>query len=549
MSHTFLHPRTYMSLICAIYFRGDMEPPVIEEYKVGPLPDVTSHSKIVTPAWKANIPYRLRNFYATLDSIALGQLLKKELGAAHDLLVEVTGYSYINCSDNCLLFQPGFPGYYASSARKIVLVMTRKLEGDFIQPIGLEVRVDMSDLNWRQWTIDQVWFQGQYFDNMEDFVQRLDRSPFQNDLRPTVYDPTDRNLFSALHFRGDPLPNEPPRRGPTCYMPDGRRFAVDRHRVTWQGWKFDVNMRTEISLQLHDVRFKGERIAYELGLSEIGVIYSGSSFAGMRTAFLDGGFPLGSFTQELFPEIDCPTDAVFFDFAHFWGWAPVKFRRSACVFELNQGVPLRRFYTSNSQGSYHYMQGMTNNVLVLRAIITLGNYDYIMDYIFHQTGAVEVKVTLSGYVFSTFFTQEQGNRFGFEIAPDVMGIIHNHLIQYKVDMDVLGTENRFETLDIVMEPIADVVDNLVDFRVQSFQRQLRQTETEAAIRYNFDNPKYYLMGNTNYNNSYGNQRSYRILPVTMGKNILPEGWEIEKGYAWARYQVDQLRLAIYTLLF
>ncbi len=516
-----------------------MDPPLIEEYKVGPLPEVTSHSKIETPAWKGNIPYRLRDFVVFIDLIALDQVLRKELAVAHDLLLEVTGYSYVDCSDNCLIFQSGYPGY-APTARKITLVMTRQLEGSFIHPVGLEVRVDTLNLNWRQWTIDQVWFQGQYYTSIEDFVENFDRSPYQNGSDPIVYDPTDRNLFSALHFRGDPLPDEPPRRGPTCYMPDGRRLAVDRHRVAWQGWQFDVNMRTEIGLQLHDIRFKGERIAYELGLSEIGVIYSGASLTGMRSAFLEGGFPLGAMTQELFPEIDCPADAVFFDFAHFWGWAPIKFRRSACVFELNQGVPLRRFFASNSQGGYHYMQGMTNNVLVLRAIITLGNYDYILDYIFHQTGALEVKVTLNGYVFSSFFTQEQGNRFGFEIAPDVMGMIHNHLIQYKVDLDILGTENRFETLDIVMEPVDDVVDNLVDYQVQVFQRRLKQTETEAAIRYSFDNPKYYIMGNTNYNNSYGSQRSYRVLPVNMGKNILPEGWKIEKGYAWARYQVDQI---------
>ncbi len=514
-----------------------MDPPLIEEYKVGPLPDVTSHSKIDSPAWKGNIPYRLRDFVAFIDFIALDEILKRELATAHDLLLQVTGHSYVSCTTNCLTFHAGYPGY-TPSARKIIIVLTRQREGSFIHPIGLEVRVDTSNLDWRQWTVDQVWFRGQYFANIEDFVQRFDRSPFQNDFKPREYDPLDRNLFSALHFRGDPLPDEPPRRGPTCYMPDGRRFSVDRHRVTWQGWQFDVNMRTEISLQLHDIRFKGERVVYELGLSEIGVVYSGASFAGMRSAFLDGGFALGPHTQELFPEIDCPTDAIYFDFAHFWGWGPVTFRRSACVFELNQGVPLRRFFVSNSQGGYHYVQGMTSNVLVLRGIITLGNYDYIMDYIFHQTGAVEVKATLNGYVFGTFFTQEQGNRFGFEIAPDTMGIIHNHLIQYKVDVDVLGTENRFETLNITMEPVADVVDNLVDYQLQVFQRSLKRTEMEAAIRYNFDNPKYYLMGNANYNNSYGNQRSYRILPVNMGKNILPEGWKIEKGFAWARYQVD-----------
>ena len=119
-----------------------------------------------------------------------------------------------------------------------------------------------------------------------------------------------------------------------------------------------------------------------------------------------------------------------------------------------------------------------------------------------------------------------------------MGQIHHHMLHFKLDLDVLGMANRFETLDITTEDVRDSTENSqMDLTAQVFRRSLKRTEREGALKYNFDQPKYYLMYNNQHNNSFGNHRALRIVPVSISKNVVPEGWMIENGFDWARYQV------------
>ena len=395
-------------------FREKSDPGGVDEYKVGPLPSITSHVRITEPSWKRNIPANYRNSYSGLHVAKIDALFNREMPRINHILQQVTGYRYGNCTNNCLRFEIGMPAQWTSPDRKsLYLVLFRDVEGHYLHPIGMQLRVDMTSLNLDEWTIDLLWFRGVvYLGGIDDFLANFDMTPYENTEPYTVSD--DRNLYSTLNFRGDPLPREP-KRGPRSYMPDGKRFSVNRHQVSWQGWRFDFNVRSDIGLQIHDARFKGDRIAYELSMSELGVIYSGASPSPQHTSFLDATFGLGALLLELFPEVDCPEDAQYFDFVHYYEGNIMMNRRAICLFEMNQGVPLRRMYASDHKGSYVYFQGMPSNVLVLRGIISLGNYDYIMDYIFHQNGMIEVKASLDGYIASTYYTEEEGDRFGFQV--------------------------------------------------------------------------------------------------------------------------------------
>ena len=520
--------------------REKSTPQRIEEYKVGPLSSVSSHALIPQSDGKQDLPYNYRSWYNRVEIRRIIGTLERELHPINHILHNVTGYSGLyfgNCTKNCLRFEPGFPGQWTSLAsRKTYLVLFRAHDGHYLHPVGLQVRLDLSSDDVTHWRIDLLWFRGTVYFGVDDFLENFDRS--EHEESPPTYQNGDRELYSAPHFRGDPIPEEP-KRGPRSYMPDGKRFSVNRHQVSWQGWRFDFNVRSDIGLQLHDVRFKGERIAYELSLSEMGAIYSGVSPSPRHSALLESAFPLGMWMSELFPGVDCPEDAQYFDFAHYTDAAPLMNPRSVCLFEMNQELPLRRMFQPDYRGSSEYFQGMPSNVLVLRGIPTMGSDTYIMDYIFHQNGAVEVRTSPGGFLMTTHYTEAPGDKFGFQVAPDNLAQIHNHLLHYKLDLDVLGSSNRFETLDISTESVRDTTENEhTELVVQVFNRNLKITELEAAIKYDFDEPRYYLMYNNEHNNSYGNPRAYRILPLSMSKNILPEGWLLEKGYDWAKYQVS-----------
>ena len=54
--------------------------------------------------------------------------------------------------------------------------------------------------------------------------------------------------------------------GPRSVSFGGRRFRVDKERnyVSWMGWGLFTGFNRDIGLSLWDVRFKGERLIYQV---------------------------------------------------------------------------------------------------------------------------------------------------------------------------------------------------------------------------------------------------------------------------------------------
>jgi diamine oxidase len=338
----------------------------------------------------------------------------------------------------------------------------------------------------------------------------------------------DRSLFSSLNFRGDPQP-EKPMRGPRTYYPDGRRYSVEGHHVKWQGWEFDFGVKTIQGIHVDDVRFKGERVAYELSLQELASIYSGDSPMSMHTAVFDSIVFLGREIFEMIPGIDCPEHATFFDFVHYYLGKAFVFKNSVCLFEHDMGIPLRRHYETDHAGDYQYVQGMNDNALILRSIVVAYNYEYINDIIFRQQGGIETKLTLSGYILSGFFTPESDSSRGFEVYPNGQGNIHHHFVNFKVDLDIKGTSNRFETYDIVQEKFDDPVDVGEKISGNRFVRNLRQGESDA--QFTPDPNQYLIFFNDKHENDYGNKQGYR-LQMFHGSGILHgDDYRISRGAA------------------
>ena len=521
-------------------FRGEAN--VIEEYKIGPLPNPTTHAKLRFPKWRSPIPYRTRTPSSEMEGPHIFTFLTKALVPVDDILQEFTGYTWnpATCGKRCLTYYPSVPASFDPSERKMFVFVLRKVEGYYLHPIGLQIKIDILALNASDWTVDYVWFRGQEFRSLAELrrAHTDQRLATKGMPPPTLYDKIDpKQMFSTLNFRGDPLPKKP-QRGPRTYMPDGRRYTVKGHHIDWQGWSFDFNMRSVTGIQVHDIRFHGDRVVYELALSELGVLYSGSSPVALYTAYVDTIVQLGRESYELFPGIDCPEYADFFDFAHYLHFKPFLYKNSACIFEMDKGIPLRRHYETNHMGGYEWVQGMPDNVLILRSMVVAYNYEYIVDVVFHQDGSLEVVSTLSGYIIATYTSHIMNNKHGFEVFPNGIGNMHNHLINFKVDMDIEGTSNRFESLDVKLEQVDSPANPNEKLYARYFERNLRQTEMDGTYSYNFNTPKYLLFyNNETEKNPYGNPKSYRLIPVDMSKLLLPQDWQIDKAYQWARYQV------------
>lgn len=78
---------------------------------------------------------------------------------------------------------------------------------------------------------------------------------------------------------------------PRTYSPNGLRYRVDlaERYVSWLDWTFYISYSPEQGVGLYDVRFKNERIAYEITLQDAISNYGGSDPLQAHTAYLDRG--------------------------------------------------------------------------------------------------------------------------------------------------------------------------------------------------------------------------------------------------------------------
>ena len=72
---------------------------------------------------------------------------------------------------------------------------------------------------------------------------------------------------------------------------------------------------------------------------------------------------------------------------------PLPLPRVIGVFERLTGNPAWRHFEQFSGGAY---EGRAEVELVVRSIAQVGNYDYLLDWIFTQSGAIRVEVGLTG---------------------------------------------------------------------------------------------------------------------------------------------------------
>ncbi|KAI8767562.1 amine oxidase [copper-containing] [Biomphalaria glabrata] len=147
-----------------------------------------------------------------------------------------------------------------------------------------------------------------------------------------------------------------------------------------------------------------------------------------------------------------------------------------------------------------------------------------------------IKLLIAGYVQTSFYTDKE-RPYGFHLEKYIAGSIHHHMAHFKVDLDISGTSNRFESLDIGLEKVKLTQDPSVTYHQTKFVSNLKRTETQSFIDYNFRTPKYLLVHNNNNRTQFGEIKAYRVQMNGMSYNLLPNDSENEKTIPWARHQL------------
>jgi len=300
-------------------------------------------------------------------------------------------------------------------------------------------------------------------------------------------------------------------------QPMGPSFKLDGQQVTWQNWRFHFRVDPRRGIVLSLVRYvDGERerpVLYQGSLSELVVPYQDPNEPWVVQAFFDlGTYPsvFGGVASTLEPGLDCPTNAVYFNSMVMKDeGGPVERARAACLFGRLTGDPAWR----HSRDGGGVVESRARRDLVLRMILTAGNYDYLFDWVFRQDGSIAMNVGATGV------DQVKGAKgkdatagldnleHGRFIAPYLIGINHSHLFSFRMDLDVDGTSNSVVVDKLVTERLAPGTGRKSIWKVES---STARTESEGMRHSTMAAPELWRVVNSAVKGAYGDPVGYEI---------------------------------------
>ena len=238
-------------------------------------------------------------------------------------------------------------------------------------------------------------------------------------------------------------------------QPRGKNFVLKGSEVSWGNWRFHLRFEnrqgTVISLVRWSDRGRERHVMYQGYMSEMFVPYMDPDTGWYSRTYFDmGEYGIGHLASPLKAGIDCPHQATFLDavLADEKG-DPDERLKVVCIFERNTGDPAWRHYEVNKE-SYEGRPGVE---LVVRMASQVGNYDYLIDWVFNHAGEIEARVGstgivgLKGVVSQTMrdATAHDDTATGTLVAPGLTAVQHDHFFNFRLDLDVDGPENTFLT--------------------------------------------------------------------------------------------------------
>ncbi|EPQ04824.1 Amiloride-sensitive amine oxidase [copper-containing] [Myotis brandtii] len=278
----------------AVIFFGAQDHPNITEFAVGPLP-WPHYLRPLPPRPGHQVSWNSRPI-SSAEYVLLSHTLQEATRPLHQFFLDTTGFSFQDCHTRCLTFTDVAPRGLASGERRTWFILERFVEGFFLHPTGLELLLDHSSMNAQDWAVEQVWYNGKFYRSPEELARKYDAGevdvvvledpiPEGKGAKGTEEPP----LFSSYKPRGH-FPSPMTVKGPHLVQPQGPRYRLEGNAVLYGGWSFAFRLRSSTGLQVLNVHFGGERIAYEVSVQEAVALYGGHTPAGMQTKYIDVGW-------------------------------------------------------------------------------------------------------------------------------------------------------------------------------------------------------------------------------------------------------------------
>lgn len=308
--------------------------------------------------------------------------------------------------------------------------------------------------------------------------------------------------------------------------PEGKNYTITGRDVEWHNWKFHIGLDSRTGLQLSTVTFNDKgvdrKIMYQGNLGGMVVPYGDPDMGWYFKSYLDAGeYGMGTLTSPLEKNIDAPENAVLLDavLPDYQG-NPYTIPNAIAVFERYAGPEFK-----------HQEMGQKNvsterRELVVRWISTIGNYDYIFDWVFEPNGTIGIDAgatgieAAKGVLAKTMHdpTAKEDTRFGTLIDHNIVGPTHQHIYNFRLDMDVDGETNHIKRI----EPVV-VANTRGGPRTSAMETRETTVVTETKAKENFDPASVRLISNASKENRMGNPVSYQMIPFAGGTHPIAKG--------------------------
>jgi primary-amine oxidase len=210
-----------------------------------------------------------------------------------------------------------------------------------------------------------------------------------------------------------------------------------------------------------------------------------------------------------------------------WGRREKK-ERAVAIYEQDNGI-LWKHYDETS-GKVEIRRARQ---LVVSSVTTVGNYDYCLNWIFHQDGTLEARVDLTGILLAKGVVPQKcekcaavaagktaeasgDQRYGTLVGKSIVAPNHQHIFSFRLDFDIDGRENS--VVETSVKPAPPGPENPANNAFIHIETPLK-TERAARRDLNLFEHRRWKVFNSTQPNELGHFPGYLLEP---GANCVPK---------------------------
>ena len=289
-------------------------------------------------------------------------------------------------------------------------------------------------------------------------------------------------------------------------QPDGVSFSLDGHHLAWHDWTVLIGFNSREALTLHDVRYRDRPVLYRGSIAEMVVPYGSPERGHFRKNVFDiGEYGAGKLANSLERGCDCLGAIRYLD-----AWVTdihgdiLHIGNAICIHEEDAGILWKHRDMRSGRAEVRRARR-----LVISCIVTVGNYEYGYYWYLHLDGTIEFEMKATGIINTTACVPGEPQRYGREVAPGIVGQLHQHLFCARLDMAVDGDANTVVECNTTIEAPENNPWGNAYFEEES----VLASERAAARRANAASQRYWKVINPNRKNRVGMPSGYRLEPA------------------------------------